>query len=217
MIFSSPLKAPPHTNRIWPCEALPATSAMTEKTCACDILRTLHTKFPANREFNREFRKFRAAAAISASSQRANSEACSQIPYATEQGIFAAITGNFFEITGNLIERAAKALSCCRTSNLARLLMSTPGTSATEQDRWTSRLWRDPGTRPRAAPPTVAARTRIVSAARIRLDHRKSVPPFKGIFCDDISEIAVGTLITERPPHRAERAPFGHSAPTSGI
>ena len=32
----------------------------------------------------------------------------------------------------------------------------------------------------------------------------------------DISEIAVGTLITERPPHRTERAPFGHSAPTSG-
>jgi len=24
--------------------------------------------------------------------------------------------------------------------------------------------------------------------------------PFKGIICDDISEIAVGTLITERPP-----------------
>jgi hypothetical protein len=40
----------------------------------------------------------------------------------------------------------------------------------------------------RAAPPTVAARTRIVSAAAIRLDHRKSVRPFKGIFCDDISE-----------------------------
>ena len=34
----------------------------------------------------------------------------------------------------------------------------------------------------RAAPPTVAARTRIVSAAGIRLDHRKSVRPFKGIF-----------------------------------
>src|SRR6516164_1434079 len=33
----------------------------------------------------------------------------------------------------------------------------------------------------RAAPPTVAARTRIVSAAGIRLDHRKSVRPFKGI------------------------------------
>src|SRR5262249_31517082 len=29
---------------------------------------------------------------------------------------------------------------------------------------------------------------RIVSAAAIRLDHRKSVRPFKGIFCDDISE-----------------------------
>src|SRR6266446_10152902 len=40
----------------------------------------------------------------------------------------------------------------------------------------------------RAAPPTVAARTRIVSAAGIRLDHRESVRPFKGIFWDDISE-----------------------------
>jgi hypothetical protein len=29
-----------------------------------------------------------------------NSKACSQIPYAAEQGIFAAITGNFFGITG---------------------------------------------------------------------------------------------------------------------
>ena len=80
----------------------------------------------ANREFNREFRKFRASAAISASNQRANSKSCSQIPYATEQGIFAAITGNFFGITGNLIERAAKALSCCRGVELARPLMSTP-------------------------------------------------------------------------------------------
>src|SRR6516165_4042556 len=41
--------------------------------------------------------------------QRANSIAYSRIPYATEQGIFAAITGNFFGITGNLIERAGKA------------------------------------------------------------------------------------------------------------
>src|SRR5262249_9986827 len=77
----------------------------------------IRTKFPANREFNREFCKFGASAAISASNQRANSKACRQIPYATEQGIFAAITGNFFGITGNLIERAGKALSCCRTSN----------------------------------------------------------------------------------------------------
>src|SRR5262249_35265360 len=65
--------------------------------------------------------------------------------------------------------------------------------------------------------PNAAAQTRIVSKARIRLDSRKSVRSFKGIICVDISEIAVGTLITERPPHRAERAPFGHSAPTSGI
>src|SRR5262249_55567675 len=78
---------------------------------------SLRTKFPANKEINREFCKFGASAAISASNQRANSKACSKIAYATEQGIFAAITGNFFAITGNLIERAAKALSCCRTSN----------------------------------------------------------------------------------------------------
>ena len=38
-------------------------------------------------------------------------------------------------------------------------------------------------------------------------------------FCDGSLQrwrIAVGTLITERPPHRTERAQFGHSAPTSG-
>jgi hypothetical protein len=29
--------------------------------------------------------------------------------------------------------------------------------------------------------------------------------------------IAVGTLIAECPPHRSERAQFGHSAPTSGV
>ena len=64
--------------------------------------------------------------------------------------------------------------------------------------------------------PNAAAQTRVVSKARIWLDSRKSVRSFKGIICVDISEIAVGTLITERPPHRTERAPFGHSAPTSG-
>ena len=61
-----------------------------------------------------------------------------------------------------------------------------------------------------------AAQTRMVSVARNQLDPRKSCATFKGIFCHDISEIAVGTLITERPPHRTERAQFGHSAPTSG-
>src|SRR3989442_8979989 len=36
--------------------------------------------------------------------------------------------------------------------------------------------------------PSVAAQTRIVSKARIRLDSRKSVRSFKGIICVDISE-----------------------------
>src|SRR2546430_7158903 len=65
--------------------------------------------------------------------------------------------------------------------------------------------------------PGAAAQTRIVSVAEIRRGSGKSARAFKGIICDDISEIAVGTLITERPPHRTERAQFGHSAPTSGI
>jgi hypothetical protein len=65
--------------------------------------------------------------------------------------------------------------------------------------------------------PGAAAQTRVVSLAGIRLDSRKSVRPFKGIICDDISEIAVGTLITERPPHRSVRAQFGHTAPTLGV
>ena len=64
--------------------------------------------------------------------------------------------------------------------------------------------------------PGAAAQTRVVSMAGIRLGSWESARAFKGIICLDISEIAVGTLITERPPHRTERAPFGHSAPTSG-
>jgi hypothetical protein len=40
----------------------------------------------------------------------------------------------------------------------------------------------------RAASPHAAAQTRIISVARIGLDSRKSVRPFKGIICDDISE-----------------------------
>ena len=40
----------------------------------------------------------------------------------------------------------------------------------------------------RAAYPRAAAHTRMVSVARIRPDSRKSVRPFKGMICDDISE-----------------------------
>ena len=65
--------------------------------------------------------------------------------------------------------------------------------------------------------PGAAAQTQVVSVAGIRLGSWESARAFKGIICDDISEIAVGTLITKRPPHRTERAPFGHSAPTSGV
>src|SRR5205809_7189238 len=64
--------------------------------------------------------------------------------------------------------------------------------------------------------PGAAAQTRMGSMAGIRLGSGESARAFKGIICDDISEIAVGTLITERPPHRSVRAQFGHTAPTLG-
>jgi hypothetical protein len=47
---------------------------------------------------------------------------------------------------------------------------------------------RDPGVRPELRIPDGAAQTRMVSVARIRPDSRKSVRPFKGIICADISE-----------------------------
>ena len=50
-------------------------------------------KFPANREINREFRRIRQLGAILKADTRANSEACSEIPYSTEQGIFAKEQG----------------------------------------------------------------------------------------------------------------------------
>jgi hypothetical protein len=64
--------------------------------------------------------------------------------------------------------------------------------------------------------PNAAAQTRVVSRAGIRLDSRKSVRPFKGIICDDISEFeshmashAVGSLWRVYPVHGLcdQRAP----------
>jgi hypothetical protein len=71
----------------------------------------------------------------------------------------------------------------------------------------------DPGsTRPERHFPSGAAQTRIVSAARIRLDSRKSVRPFKGILCDDVCEFeshmpshAVGSLWGDGDPIAAVR------------
>jgi hypothetical protein len=56
---------------------------------------------------------------------------------------------------------------------------------------------------PSCVPPGAAAQPRMVSVVRIRLDSHKSMRPFKGIICDDISEFesyhlshAVGSLCT---------------------
>jgi hypothetical protein len=60
------------------------------------------SKFPDNRENNREFCRIRPSTAIFMSDQRADSMPYSGIPYATEQGIFKRVSGNFFRGTGNL-------------------------------------------------------------------------------------------------------------------
>src|SRR6266536_1591825 len=84
---------------------------------------------------------------------------------------------------------------------------------------------------PRLRLRNAAAQTRIVSAARIRLDSRKFVRPFKQIICGDVSEFgshmpshAVGSLEANksnvasafgRPPSACfERGP-GRSVPSA--
>jgi hypothetical protein len=52
-------------------------------------------KFPASREINREFRRFGSFLRIRAVNQQANSMSCSQIPYASEQGIYWTEQGIF--------------------------------------------------------------------------------------------------------------------------
>src|SRR5260221_12921171 len=64
--------------------------------------------------------------------------------------------------------------------------------------------------------PGTAAQTRMVSVARTRLEPRKSARPFR-IICDDISEIAVGTLIINDPPQRPRKDQFRHLPPTLGM
>jgi hypothetical protein len=70
------------------------------------------TQFPANREFNREFFKFGPFSAILAPNQRANSNACSKIPYKMEQGINSRRTGNLLSRAGNLQRLAGNCRPC---------------------------------------------------------------------------------------------------------
>src|SRR5450759_2512675 len=72
---------------------------------------------PANREINREFCRFRRSAAVLASSRRANSMTCIEIPYVTEQGIFGGLTGNFFQRTGNSHARTGNSRLARRQAN----------------------------------------------------------------------------------------------------
>ena len=57
---------------------------------AVDVEPVSVRRFPANREINSEFRQIRLLYEILKADTRANSEACSKIPHATEQGILSA-------------------------------------------------------------------------------------------------------------------------------
>jgi hypothetical protein len=57
-------------------------------------------KFPANREINREFHQIRPLCKILKVDARANSKASSEIPYATEQGIFVQEQRNLTQQQG---------------------------------------------------------------------------------------------------------------------
>jgi hypothetical protein len=81
----------PHTNQELAAGATRQRSAFGPGTYP-DRTR-LTPKFPPNREINREFRRIRLLGAILKADTRANSEACSEIPYSTEQGIFAKEQG----------------------------------------------------------------------------------------------------------------------------
>src|SRR5215207_8372503 len=72
----------------------------------------LLTKFPENREFNREFFNFGPFSAILATNRRGNPMACSKIPDAAEQGIFSPGTGNLAARSGNFRARAGNVARC---------------------------------------------------------------------------------------------------------
>jgi hypothetical protein len=70
------------------------TKAESAHGGGCSPDRTsLHLKFPASREFSREFFEKRAPKAILVSKTRAASTPYNQIPGSTEQGIFLAEQG----------------------------------------------------------------------------------------------------------------------------
>ena len=62
-----------------------------------------HTKFPANREINREFLRIRSICEILKANTQVNSKASGTIPYAVEQGIILAEQGFCTREQGKLI------------------------------------------------------------------------------------------------------------------
>jgi hypothetical protein len=76
-------------------------------------------KFPANREINREFCRFRGPLArFSRPIAKRIQWLAAKFPTPKEQGIFGGLTGNSAERTGNLIERSGKLRTPIEVENL---------------------------------------------------------------------------------------------------
>jgi hypothetical protein len=73
---------------------------MVAHAVTCEPVST--PKFPVNREKNRECCRIRPLSAIVKADTRTNSEACSEIPYATEQGNILVEQGILAEEQGPL-------------------------------------------------------------------------------------------------------------------
>jgi hypothetical protein len=94
------------------------------------------TKFPANRENNREFCRIRPSTAVFESDQRAHSIVYSRIPCVTEQGISKRVSGKIFQGTGNryaICKRPffARLFCACRTRSVLTRLFAKVG-----RNRW---------------------------------------------------------------------------------
>src|SRR5262245_35653531 len=91
----------------------------------------------------------------------------------------------------SLPRKHVSSICCPVTSSASRLVLLNwpPPDHLWIGTKWRHVLLPQRVTNARASiPAETAAQTRIVSKARIRLDPWKSVRPFKGIFCHDISE-----------------------------
>src|SRR5262245_32337398 len=95
-------------NKTPPIRGLSRVLRKSPQTCDCVVAdavgfeRVSASRFPANREINRECYQIRPPSGILAAGNRTDSIPCDRIPYGTEEGFFCGISGDFFYGTGKI-------------------------------------------------------------------------------------------------------------------